>query len=148
VGAIVAAVAIGAKAGTPDSTLGGVLDMALNALFASTGVLGNAAVSDAEAQQAVQAVFFLARLIVGLFYYTIFIGSPWQATLGKRICGLHVIHAKTGGRVSYLRALGRYLSYYLSALPLALGFILIGVTDQKRGLHDMICGTRVVYGKR
>jgi uncharacterized RDD family membrane protein YckC len=145
---IIGAAAIGMKAGVPDSTLGGAIETALDAVVASTGVLGNAAASNIDAQQqalALQLLFGIVRFVVGLFYYTIFVGSPWQATLGKRICGLCVIRAKTGGRVSYLRALGRYLSYALSALPLFVGFILIGVTDQKRGLHDMICGTRVVY---
>jgi uncharacterized RDD family membrane protein YckC len=28
-----------------------------------------------------------------------------------------------------------------------LGFFMIGWTQEKKGLHDMICGTRVVYGK-
>jgi uncharacterized RDD family membrane protein YckC len=35
----------------------------------------------------------------------------------------------------------------LSALPLGIGFFMIGWTDQKKGLHDIVCDTRVIHGK-
>jgi uncharacterized RDD family membrane protein YckC len=83
---------------------------------------------------------------LGLLYYIFFPSGAWQATPGKRICGIHIIRAD-GGRVTGLLGLGRYLAYIVSGLPLGLGFLMIGWNEEKKGLHDMMCGTRVVYGK-
>jgi uncharacterized RDD family membrane protein YckC len=83
---------------------------------------------------------------VGLLYYILFPSGAWQATPGKRICGIHIIRAD-GGRVTGLLGLGRYLAYIVSGLPLGLGFFMIGWNEEKKGLHDMMCGTRVVYGQ-
>jgi uncharacterized RDD family membrane protein YckC len=81
-----------------------------------------------------------------LFYYMYFPSGRWQGTPGKRICGIHII-CVDGSRVTGLLALGRYLSYIVSAMPLAIGFLMIGWTKDKKGLHDMMCDTRVVYGR-
>jgi uncharacterized RDD family membrane protein YckC len=95
---------------------------------------------------AMQPTIVLVSLAAALFYYIYFPSGSWQATPGKRICGIYIIR-QDGRRVSGPLALGRYLSYLISSLPLGVGFFMIGWTDQKKGLHDMICGTRVVYGK-
>ena len=44
-------------------------------------------------------------------------------------------------------ALGRYLAYIISSLPFFIGFMVIGWNEEKKGFHDMICKTRVIYGK-
>ena len=69
--------------------------------------------------------------------------SSCQATLGKMAFGLKVVDAE-GRRLSVHRSVGRYLAKLLSLLPLAAGYLMIAVTDRKRGLHDMIGGTLVV----
>jgi uncharacterized RDD family membrane protein YckC len=85
-------------------------------------------------------------LFVLVFYNIHFVSGRWQATPGKRILGLHIIRINgepmTGGL-----AVGRALAYMLSSMTLFIGFMMIGWTNQKKGLHDIICGTRVVYGK-
>ena len=88
----------------------------------------------------------LLGLGLAIAYNIIFVSGNWQATPGKRIVGIHVIR-EDGGRLSGLHAFGRYLSYILSSLILCIGFMMIGWTDQKKGLHDIVAGTRVVYGK-
>jgi uncharacterized RDD family membrane protein YckC len=35
----------------------------------------------------------------------------------------------------------------VSALLFYIGFMMAGWTNQKRALHDMICDTRVIYGR-
>lgn len=90
-----------------------------------------------------QWLYFLAMLL----YFVIMNASKWQATMGKRIVGIYIM--KTDGtRLSYLRSLGRYLSYIISGLPLYIGFMMAGWTKEKRALHDMIASTYVVYGKK
>ncbi len=85
-------------------------------------------------------------LLVIILYYTITTGSAMQGTVGKRILGLYV-RKKDGGRVTFLRALGRYFATCLSTLTLMIGFIMAGFTKEKTALHDLVAGTRVVKGK-
>lgn len=65
-------------------------------------------------------------------------------TLGKRICGLKV-EKIDGSPITWGTSIIRYLGYIVSMLPLYFGFIWIGISSDKRGLHDLIAGTRVVY---
>jgi uncharacterized RDD family membrane protein YckC len=95
---------------------------------------------------AVQAAAVLVALVAGLCYYIFFPSGGWQATPGKRICGIHIVR-QDGRRVTGGLALGRYLSYLISTLTLYVGFLMVAFTEEKQGLHDMICGTRVVYGR-
>jgi uncharacterized RDD family membrane protein YckC len=81
-----------------------------------------------------------------LFYFIYFPSGAWQATPGKRICGLRIVRTD-GSRVTGGLALGRLASYIVSTKLLLIGFLLIACTREKKGLHDMICGTRVVYGR-
>jgi uncharacterized RDD family membrane protein YckC len=85
-----------------------------------------------------------AGVIGTVLFYHVFFPAVLQATPGKWICGLRVIRAD-GGRVEPLRALLRFLSYVISALPLGFGFFLMESKDQRMAWHDMICGTRVVH---
>lgn len=88
----------------------------------------------------------LLCLVVWVLYCIVPVGGKWQATLGKRICGIHLIDT-AGKKVSPLKAFARYLSYSFSSLILGFGFFMIGWTKEKKALHDLICETRVIYGK-
>jgi RDD family len=48
-----------------------------------------------------------------------------------------------GARISFGRATERYFAKILSALTLGIGYLMVGWTKQKRGLHDFIAGTLV-----
>ena len=50
----------------------------------------------------------------------------------------------TGPKLELAGALGRYFAYVLSALPLGLGFIMVALRQDKRGLHDLVCDTVVI----
>ncbi|NQZ12691.1 MAG: RDD family protein [Algicola sp.] len=67
-----------------------------------------------------------------------------SATPGKMILSVVIIDAKSGGRLSTGQVLLRYLGYYIGAIPLALGFFMVGWDKKKQGLHDKIAGTLVV----
>ena len=79
-------------------------------------------------------------------YYAYFSAGPWQATPGKRICGIYMIRTN-GKRVDAPFAVLRNFAYLVSAIPLGLGFLMAFWTDERQALHDMLMGTRVVYGK-
>jgi uncharacterized RDD family membrane protein YckC len=91
-------------------------------------------------------IVVLAALAVLLFipaYFVLF----WVlvgATPGKRILGLKVI--RTGSQhISWGRAIVRYVGYWISALPLFLGFLWVFVDARRQGWHDKLADTIVAY---
>jgi uncharacterized RDD family membrane protein YckC len=94
----------------------------------------------------IDALFNLIGVVIAVIYNIAFPSGGWQATPGKRICGIHIIRV-SGERVSGGLAFGRWLSYFLSSLTLCIGFMMIGWNKEKKGLHDIVCGTRVIYGR-
>lgn len=66
-------------------------------------------------------------------------------TLGKKAMRIKVI-TKDGERPSLFTVIYREtIGKYLSALVLYCGYLLVGIDKEKRGLHDILCDTRVVY---
>jgi uncharacterized RDD family membrane protein YckC len=92
---------------------------------------------------AIQSVFIGANWL----YEALLLSSPWQATLGKKALGLKVTD-EFGNRITFLRATGRHFAKWISFMVLCIGFIMIGFTDRKRGLPDMIAGTLVMKDLR
>ncbi|MCP3926595.1 MAG: RDD family protein [Desulfobacterales bacterium] len=82
------------------------------------------------------------QFVFGIFYYVYFVGTH-AATPGKMACGLKIISPETG-KVSHLRAFGRYWSELISALILCIGYIMVAWDSEKKGLHDIMCNTRVI----
>ncbi len=87
-------------------------------------------------------LMFFLQIAVALSYEVVLIGK-YGATLGKMACKIKVVTAD-GGRVSYLRSLGRYFSKMVSGMICAIGYIMAGFDSEKRALHDRMCNTRVV----
>jgi uncharacterized RDD family membrane protein YckC len=75
-------------------------------------------------------------------YEALMESSCYQATLGKMIFGMKVTDLY-GNRISFARATGRHFAKILSGMILCIGFIMVGFTERKQGLHDMIAGTLV-----
>jgi len=90
------------------------------------------------------AAFPILLWIFGfLAFYSVFFVGKFGATPGKMACGLRVVTSE-GGRISYPRAFGRFLAEILSYIPFCIGCIAAASDDEKRTLHDRLCGTRVV----
>lgn len=68
-----------------------------------------------------------------------------MGTPGKLVLGLKVGDLRDG-RLSLGRAVLRAIAKILSWIPIGLGFVLIGIVPEKRGLHDLVAGTRVYKG--
>ena len=90
-------------------------------------------------------VAYLLQLAISSCYEGFFV-AKLGATPGKMVIGVKVVRPD-GSPVSLGRAFGRYFSKILSGLALCIGFIMVGFDSQKRGLHDMICDTRVVKSR-
>ncbi len=85
--------------------------------------------------------------MIGLVYGAGMESSSKQATLGKMALGI-VVTDMNGGRITFMRATGRYLAKIISALILLIGYLMVAFTRRKQGLHDLMAGTLVVNGKR
>lgn len=70
-----------------------------------------------------------------------------STTPGKMAIGASIVDAGTGGKPSTGQFFIRYLGYFVSMLPLFLGFIWIGFDSRKQGWHDKMAGTVVVRRK-
>jgi uncharacterized RDD family membrane protein YckC len=75
--------------------------------------------------------------------YEIFFIGTYGATLGKMLMKIRVVTPE-GGRISYGRATGRHFAKLLSGIILYIGYLMAFWDDEKRALHDRICGTRVI----
>ena len=85
---------------------------------------------------------YLISTLIEAVYWTITIGT-WGKTIGKAMLHLKVTRVD-GSKLTYTRSFARYWAYYLSWLPLGLGFIAIALSSKKRGFHDFICDTKVL----
>lgn len=110
-------------------------------------------------------ITLLANFLFQAFYYTHFTASHWQATPGQRITGLHVVRIDRKP-LRIPDALERFLVFLFPILPLYVSFIPLDIvrvlctwlvmvwflpilfTEQRIGMHDRICGQRVVAGKK
>jgi len=78
-----------------------------------------------------------------LFYFVFFWGYR-GATPGKSLLAIVVESEEGESPIGFQRAALRALGYVASLLMMGLGFVLIAFSDDKRGLHDRIAGTRVI----
>ena len=83
--------------------------------------------------------------IASAAYNTLFICGKWQATPGKRFCGIRVIH-RNGARLTFWQSAFRHAASGLSMVIWGLGYLSIFFTRERLSLHDIICNSRVIYG--
>ncbi len=129
-----------------DIILLGIISSILGSVFGigtTTTELGD--MSAAYSYSADDAGSGALSLLLGIAYFAGLESSSMQATLGKKLLGM-VVTDLDGNRISFLRALGRYFAKILSAVILFIGYIMVGLTERKQGLHDMIAGTLVHVG--
>jgi uncharacterized RDD family membrane protein YckC len=107
-------------------------------------ILGGVLIAtDHKMEGALTAVTYIISLSISLLYWGISESSQAQAMLGKMALGIKVTDMD-GNRLSFGRAIGRYLGKIVSGLILGIGLLMIAFTEKKQGLHDMMAGTLVV----
>lgn len=92
-----------------------------------------------------QGLSVLSLWIVALPYYTLAHHLSGR-TPGKRIVGVRVVDAASGGLPGLGQSLARTLGYLPSYAVGMIGFLMAGVDSRKRALHDRLAGTVVVRG--
>jgi uncharacterized RDD family membrane protein YckC len=60
------------------------------------------------------------------------------------ILSLEIVDAKTGGKPSTGQFIGRYFAYFVSTVPLCIGFLWVAFDRRKQSWHDKLAGTVVV----
>jgi len=91
---------------------------------------------------AFQGTAFLLSLCFGLAYYWFFL-NRYAATPGKMVLGLKIVRSN-GSALSTGRIIGRFFAERLSAMILCIGYLMVAFDEERRGLHDQICDTRVI----
>ncbi len=88
--------------------------------------------------------YALPLLIPCIYYHGLMESLPTKATLGKLAMGIFVSDLN-GNKISFLRAMLRYLAKGISTLTCGFGYLMaLGKTSQ--ALHDKIAGS-IVYSK-
>jgi hypothetical protein len=87
----------------------------------------------------------VVNILAAWLYYALFESGRWQGTPGKKILELRVTDL-FGNRISFGQASGRYFSKILSWLIFYIGFLMVGFTAKKQGLHDKLASTLVLRG--
>ena len=80
-----------------------------------------------------------AMLIVAVILWVTVLGTP-----GKLLLDCQVVDATTGKPIRYPQAIIRALGYYVSLLPLMLGFFWVIWSKRKQSFHDKLAHTVVI----
>lgn len=95
--------------------------------------------------------YSLKDIVLYIFKAMYFILLTWctGTTIGKRLMNLRVVPAERSEKLSFVNVLYREtIGRFLCGISIWIGYIIIGIDKEKRGFHDMLCDTRVVYEKK
>ncbi|MFB3813747.1 MAG: RDD family protein [Terriglobales bacterium] len=127
--------------------LGMVLAPLFVIIFVTSGAAGGAAAGDPQAAtmaiMSLMPMFMLLPVAVGWLYEALMVSSSKQATLGHLVLHMKVVD-KSGERLSFMHATGRYFAKLINNLTFYIGWLLVAFTERKQGLHDMIAGTYMI----
>ncbi len=93
-----------------------------------------------------QFLDFLSYVLT-IAYVGYFLTSKKQATIGKRLLGIYVGNCD-GSKLTITKSFFRAIASLLTSATLGMGFLPVIFTKEKTALHDLICKTRVFYGKK
>ena len=93
-------------------------------------------------------MFFLVLIFASLatiLYKPLMEASEYQGTLGKYVLGLKIVD-KNGNKISMSTSFVRTILWIIGSqlFLLCLGVLMVGFTEYKQGLHDILANTYVV----
>ena len=104
---------------------------------------GNVHALDTQPQTSIkwELLFEVSVLVVTMLFW-----KRWRgATPGKKFVHIKIVDAKTFEDIDNKQAVTRSFGYIVSTLALLIGFIMVAFRKDKRGLHDLLAGTVVIY---
>ncbi|OIP57489.1 MAG: transporter [Helicobacteraceae bacterium CG2_30_36_10] len=112
-----------------------------NIAYAMSGNAGKALASQPQTSLKWELLFEVSVLLITMLFW-----RRWRgATPGKKFVHIKIVDFKTHKDIDNKQALTRSLGYIVSTLLFLIGFIMVAFRDDKRGLHDMLAGTAVIY---
>ncbi|MDD1683225.1 MAG: RDD family protein [Methanoregula sp.] len=91
----------------------------------------------------VLAAYGIVLIVIPWLYFAGFESSRSQATPGKLLMRI-VVTDMTGNKPTFARVTLRHFAKFVSALIIFIGFLMIGLTQKRQGLHDKIAGCLVL----
>ena len=104
---------------------------------------GNAHALDAQPKTSFtwELIFELSVLLITMLFW-----KRWRgATPGKKFVHIKIVDAKSFEDIDNRQAITRSFGCIASTFAFLLGFIMVAFRKDKRGLHDLLAGTVVVY---
>ena len=89
------------------------------------------------------AAYGIVLVVVPWLYFAGFESSRSQATPGKLLMHI-VVTDMTGNKPTFARVTLRHFAKFVSALIIFIGFLMIGFTQKRQGLHDKIASCLVL----
>ncbi|MFC2947059.1 RDD family protein [Virgibacillus sediminis] len=121
-----------------DSILSAVLTLIIAVLIGDSTYFSSSALGETSLADSI------GGLIYSLVFIVIFTASNLMGSPGKLACRIKVVNEDMT-QISLLKSFGRWLAYILSTITLLIGYMMAGWNREKKALHDIVCGTRVVY---
>lgn len=93
----------------------------------------------------------IADIILYLIHSSYFIACTYLTgtTVGKRLLNLKVVSTDEEEKLELIHVIYREtIGRFLNGIFCNIGYILVGLDKEKRGIHDILCDTRVVYAKK
>lgn len=90
-------------------------------------------------------LFFIQLVIVGIIY--VIFWKKKGSTPGKALLGLRIVDANSFQNPSTFQSFIRFIGYIVCMLTLMFGFTMIMFNKRRRGLHDIMANTIVIYDK-
>jgi len=88
-----------------------------------------------------ELLFEVSILLITMLFWKRYKG----ATPGKRFVHIKIVDAKSFDDITNKQAITRSIGYIASTFSFLIGFIMVVFRDDKRGLHDLLAGTVVIY---
>lgn len=98
---------------------------------------------DAETVPLFVPLVWLFTVLFAALYSTVLHARAGGQTLGKMLTGVRVTGVE-GDALSIGAAFLRFIGYFASLGTLGLGFVMAGLRRDRRALHDLLAGSRVV----
>lgn len=104
---------------------------------------GNTHALDSQPQTSLkwEFIFEASTLLVTMLFWKRWCG----ATPGKKFVHIKIVDASTLKDIDNRQAITRSFGYIASTFAVLIGFIMVAFRKDKRGLHDLLAGTVVVY---
>ena len=112
-----------------------------NIQFALSGNAAKALASQPQVSLKWEILFEVAVILVTILFWR----SNKGATPGKKFVSIKIVDAKTLQEIDAKQAITRSLGYIASILIFMIGFLMVAFRKDKRGLHDLLAGTIVIY---